>query len=395
MKTFEYRGFAHSGTVHKGFVEALSPKRAREKLAREGILVEKLSLSGRNKNRLQADARAVLYRELGALLAAGMPLVAALDILIDSPEMSDGAGSLAAVRDSVREGTPLADALVNNAPLTGFECAIIQVGESSARLDYVLGQLADFMEEQAKLRERVQSALIYPCIVLTLGICVAIIMMGLLLPRTRSLISVPDAAMPWLTRFMMACGDAIFPWGLITLCIVAAAFAFFVRRLKHDDILRRGWDRRLFKVPLLGRGRMILVNLRFSRTLAILLRGGVALVEGLSLAGKATGSAWCESAVEREADAVKHGGNLSDAVRRVPPLSAVLPGWIQVGEATGELAELLESAANRYQVQWDRFLTRSMALLEPALILLIGGFVLLITLSVLLPLFALTNAVTG
>lgn len=396
MKTYEYKGFTQSGTLQKGFVQALRPKHAREKLAGEGILVEKLSLSGRRKkNAFHSNDRSSIYRELGALLQAGMPLVAALDILIDSPEMSANAGSLAAVRDSVREGTSLADAFADNASLSGFERAIIQVGESSGRLDHVLVQVADFMEEQAKLKDRVQSALIYPCIVLTLGICVAIVMLGFLLPKTRSLMSVSDESMPGLTRFMMACGDAVIPWGLILMCVMAAAVIFFIKKVKKNADLRTKWDRRFFKMPLLGTGRTILVNLRFSRTLAILLRGGVSLVKGLSLAGKSTGSAWCEELLVNEADAVKHGESLSNAVRRVPPLSSVLPGWIKIGEATGALAELLDNAANRYQVQWDRFLSRAMAFLEPVLILLIGGFVLLITLSVLLPMFAMTNAVTG
>ncbi len=395
MKTFAYRGYTTAGAVRKGYVEALSPKRAREKLSQDGILAEKLSPSGHGGERMGSDVRALIYRESASFLRAGMPLVTGLEILIESPELLGAAGALAAVRDHVREGLSFADALATVASVSGFEHALIRVGEHTGDLGAVLVQLADFMEERTRLKNRIQTALIYPAIILTMSICIAIVMLGLLLPRTKSLMALPDSAMPWLTRFMVGLGEAVFPWGILLLVTVGGLIAMVVRYAMQNDSLRCRFDRRLFGLPVIGRGRTVLVNLRFARALAVLLEGGVNLVEGVSLAGGATGSAWCRALLAKEATAVEHGDSLSAAVRRVPPLASSLPGWISVGEASGNLAALLQSAAARYQEQWERFLTRSLALLEPVLIFLIGGFVLLITLSVLLPLFAMTKAVTG
>ena len=137
----------------------------------------------------------------------------------------------------------------------------------------------------------------------------------------------------------------------------------------------------------------MLASLRFCRTLSVLLKGGVALIDGLVLAGRATGSPWVARIAAEEAETVRHGGRLSDAVARIPPLAESLPGWIRIGEASGGLAKLLDSAGQRYQVRWDRFITRCLSFLEPILIIAIGGFVLLVTLSVLLPVLQLSQAV--
>ncbi|MCX7591757.1 MAG: type II secretion system F family protein, partial [Kiritimatiellae bacterium] len=151
------------------------------------------------------------------------------------------------------------------------------------------------------------------------------------------------------------------------------------------------WHRVFFRLPVVGRGLTSLVNLRFARTLAALLKGGVGAIEGFKLAGRATGNEWVALLAEREAETVRHGSSLSEAVRRIGPLSGGLPGWIQTGEAGGGLADLLERAADRYEMRWERFLERSVTVMEPLLILLIGGFVLTVTLSVLLPILSLSQ----
>jgi len=154
-------------------------------------------------------------------------------------------------------------------------------------------------------------------------------------------------------------------------------------------------DRWLFRLPVLGRGYLLLANLRCARTLAILLRGGVGLVDALPLAGRATGSAWIARLAAEEAEAVRHGSSLADAIRRIPPLAEVLPAWIQAGEASGALDRLLDTAGSAMQHRWDRFVTRTLSWLEPALIFAVGGFVLLVVLSVLLPIISLNRLIGG
>ena len=394
MKTFEYKGYTVSGAVQRGLVEAMHPKAAREQLARDGILVERLAPSGARAKRMTTETRGIFYRELAALLAAGSPLVSALETLIATPEMQGIEGILGTMRDQIREGATLAAALApSRASASHFEHAAIAVAERAASLETVLVQLADFIDMHEQMRGRIQQALIYPTLVLVLGIGVAIVMLGVLLPRTQRMMGSMAGEAPLLTRVVMAIGNGLWPWGIVGAGFVILAVAAWRRHVSATPELCLGSDRRRFRLPIMGRGYALLVAIRFSRTLAILVRAGVPLVDSVPLAGRATGSTWLESLAETEAEALRHGDTLATVLRRIPPLAVLLPGWVEVGEASGNLDGLLDRAADRCQSHFDRYLTRSLALLEPALLLLVGGFVLLIALSVLLPIFSLSSSI--
>ncbi|MDA0576492.1 MAG: type II secretion system F family protein [Verrucomicrobia bacterium] len=394
MKTFEYRGFDTAGQSCRGLVEALNPKDAREKLATGGILAERLSPTGRPL-RFRAEARANFYRELMALLTAGIPLVRALELLITAARHTTTGTLLAGVRDRVREGRSLADALAAvGASVTKLEHAVIHAGERAGTLATMLGRLADFLDDQEQLRERVRRALIYPSLVVGVGLCVAVVMLGLLVPKTESLLAGSGQSLPMLTQVMLALGRFIIHWGALVVIGAGAAWWGWRRRMSGDEAYRRDWNARLFRLPLLGRGYAQLCSLRFTQTLAILLRGGVSLVDGVSLAGLATGSPWLAQLAAQQSEAVRHGARLSEALGRITPLAGTLPGWVQVGEESGDLAGMLEHAATRTAEHWDRYVSRALALMEPLLILAIGSFVLLITLSVLLPVMTLSRAMS-
>ena len=401
MRTFEYRGFDRAGGTRRGLIEGADVKEARERLAARGILAERLVPAGsrvrglfRGGADLPAELRVVFYRELAVLLDAGLPLVAALEILIQSPEFGRGTVLLAGVRDRVREGAGLAAALATaGARPAPHERAIVEVGEKAGNLAEVLEKLAAFLEEQHRLRERIVSALIYPTIIFVFAVCVAVVMLGFVIPSAAQLL-VREARveLPWLTRAMITVGRALV-WGVPLVLAAAVGGVLAGRRAAaRETAVRQRMDRLWFRLPLIGRGYALVVNLRWARTLAMLLRGGVPLLEALPLAGRATGSAWVTAQMEKETEAVRHGSSLADAVRRVPVLAASLPAWIQAGEASGALERLLDTAADSYQHRWNRFATRALSVLEPALIALLGVFVLLVVLSVLLPIVAMNRA---
>ncbi|MEI6971433.1 MAG: type II secretion system F family protein [bacterium] len=397
MNTFDYRGLDLKGKARRGLIEALDLKDAREKLSRSGILVERIAPAGDHKarrrlfrpNGLSLDNRAVIYRELGALLRAGLPVVKALDILIDSPELEEASGILARVRDSIREGQSLAEAMEKaSETVSVLEKALIAVGERSGTLGDALDSLASFVEEQQSVKDRVRTALLYPAVVVVVALVVATGVFVFVLPQTETVLSEMHITMPAITRIMMGAGKVLAVCGL-PFALVLGLIALRLRsRMRHDPALRMDLDRRVFTLPLVRRGATIMVNLRFSRTLAILMHGGVPLVDGLQLAGRATGNAWVENLAVAAAESVRHGGSLADAVRKIPPLSETLPGWIQAGEAGGNLEHLLQNAGERYQRQWLRFITRSLGLLEPVVILILGVFVLLVALAVLMPIIS-------
>lgn len=400
MQTFEYTGFDGAGRTRKGLIEALDIKQAREKLAGEGILTEKVMPAGKLKSTrfifhpasFSVDERTMFYRELVALLHAGLPLVAALDVLIQSPDMGATRPIMAALRDKIKEGASLATALAEaSRTVSSYETAVIAAGERAASLDTVLERLANFLDEQARLRDRFVTALIYPAIIFLVAIAIAIGLLGFGIPHISNLLMEDShITLPLLTRFMIRFGSLFMHVGLPMLALALVGTVLWWRSLARDPEKARNFNRRLFGWPLIGPGYAILVSLRFARTLALLINGGVSLIDGLPLAGKATGSRWIASQVATESEAVRHGRTLADMLRRIPQFGSLF-GWVQVGEASGALARMLDSAADRLQQQWERFLTRRMNMLEPALILIIGIFVLLVVLAVLLPILTLNQ----
>ena len=402
MRTFLYKGFDSTGGVKRGLIEAQDVKEAREKLAGRGILPQQVvaaetsaGSSGifRPDTSFKIQNRVAFYRELGVLLGAGLPLVGALEILMESPELGVSVRLLAGVRDRIREGSSLASALGEG--ITGiktYERAILEVGEKSGNLEGMLERLAVFLEEQELLREKIVSALIYPGIILSFSVVVAIVLLGFVVPAAASVITEQSKIpLPWLTRVMMMTGRILMFGVPLMFLVIMVGRAWLKRRMIEDPALRVRLDQWLFKVPLVGRGYTIVVNLRCARTLSILLQGGVGLVDAMALSGRSSGSPWVASLMEVESGSVRHGSNLADAIRRIPPLAGSLPAWIQAGEASGALEKLLDTAGSAYQHQWNRFVSRTLSWLEPALILCIGLFVLLVTLSVLLPIISLNR----
>lgn len=395
MNTYEYRGFDKAGHSSRGLIEALSIKNAREKLLEDGILAERVSLSG-GTSRFTADQRAVTYRQLSALLGAGIPLEKALDLLIKSPEMRSAQIILAGVRDRVREGSSLAAAFTGLCDsVSTFEGAIIEAAERSATVDVMLGRLADFLDEQEHLKSGVLSALLYPLIVVCLAIMVAVAVLGFLVPWYRDMLAEFNLPMSGLILNMAKIGTIV-SYSIIPAVAFVVLITWRVKvRLRQDEPFRVRLNRKIFGWPLVGRGYRMLANLRFARTMSILLGGGVPLIDGLRLSGRATGSAWIARLAEEQAELVKHGASLSDAVRNIPPLAESLAGWIQTGEASGELEKLMEKAGLKYQDEWNRYTSRCLTILEPVLILCVAVFVLLLILPVLLSVINLSSMVGG
>lgn len=402
MRTFAYRGFDFSGRAARGLVEALDTKEARERLNARGILAETVAPAeerapgrfGRRRGMSTAD-RAQAYRELGALLRAGVPMIPALEIVIQAQSAPAAVQVCAALRDRLREGGSFAGALGAVQPgLPDFETAVVQAGERTGSLGGMLDRLADHLEEQQRTRERLWSALVYPIFVIGLALVVAGAMFGFILPNLQRLFAESQVPLPWLTRALLASGRGVFVWGIPVGVAAALVAMLVIRRMRRTPEFRAAWQRRLLGWPLVGRNGILLANMRFAETLALLLRGGVPVVESVQLAGAATGNAWVQQGVQRAAAEVQHGLPLSAALHQAPALAGVLAGWLAAGEAAGDVTGMLDQAARRVRAQWQQHLTRLLAIIEPTLIVAVGLFVLLVALAVLIPILSLNKAFT-
>ncbi len=391
MSTFVYRGYDQSGASRKGMVEAESLKEARSQLASEGVLVE--SLSQPVARRLALEPRAAIYRELGALLCSGMTLPQSLSVMCGAGEDKRRGGTLARLRDSIMEGSSFSNALAElQIGVSDFELSALESAERSGAIGEVFDDLATLLEQQCQVRERIVSALIYPALVFVMGIVVASLMLGILVPRSAEMLKGTQVALPPLTSAMIWLGR-MSPMMLSMFAAAGAIVWLLVMRLQSRDKRRLWIDRLLLAIPFVGAARLRLCAMRLCRTLALLIRGGVPLVDALPLAGDASGSACTSAQMRKNVDVVRDGGAVSDALSALKPMGPLLADWARVGESGGNLEVMLLTAADRFSLQWDRRISRIMALLEPFLILLIGAFVLLVCLSVLLPVLSLSQSV--
>ena len=393
MKTYQYRGYDVSGTSTRGFVEALSSKAARETLASRGVLADKLTVTG-SKARFNVESRSIVFRELSALLKAGVPLTRALEILIASPDSAQYASVLAGVRDRVREGSTLARALrEGSVSVSAYELAVIEAAEATAGLAELLENVADFLDDQVSSRERVRSALVYPIFVGVTGVLVATVMLVFLVPKAEMLLQTGNGEMPAITQFAMMLGRLSLRIGPALLGLLVAAIAIVTTQYRRNETFRVAFDRQRFRWPVVRKGTELLVNLRFCKTMAVLLQGGVSIEQAFPLAARASGNAWVAALAKLHAESLREGQPLSRVLADIPPLRERVPGWVAIGEESGELSPLLLAASKRLDDQWQRYVTRSLSLLEPVLILLIGAFVLFVTLAILLPVLSLSQSV--
>lgn len=391
MKTYEYNGFDNQGRSVRGLVEAASLKEAREKLSLSGVLAEKVVLSSK-AIRLNSHERASVYRELSELISAGLTVDKGLDTMIAASESAIRGVFLARVRDGIREGGRLSSAFASaSGSVSQFERAMIEAAEKTSALEIMLSRLGDFLEERDHLKEKVSTALIYPLLILTVGVCAAILMLGVLIPRMVESLGPDSVDLPWLTLFMMVSGSWVMHWGWILPVTAIIVLFYLIRRISEDEAFADTVDMFLFKVPVIGAGYRILVCQRFAKTMAILLDGGVSAIDSVVLSGRATGSRWIAGICARQADAVKHGLRLSEAIRKVPFLSDSVAEWIAVGEAAGGLSRMVARAGDRYSRLWDTYMARALGIIEPCILMIVGGFVLLVTLSVLLPIISLSR----
>ena len=391
MKTFSYKGYRATGQAAQGIVEALDFKDAREKLSQQGVFSHEVNVAGSHssltkKSVVNLDVRASLYRELSALLLAGLPMSHALEMMVTSSQFNKFQTTMASVRDAIHEGAEFSEAWQKALPgISAYEVAALSVGERAGSLDSVLQQLAEFLEEQQQLKEKVQSAMLYPTIVLVLAVVVGVVMLGFVLPHFGKFLAEARVELPFLTKVMLGLGDWVGRLALPVGCLIGVLGWLGYRKVKQDVVFARRVDRTIFRLPLIGALYGKLCCLRFARTLSMLLKGGVGLVEGLPLAGRATGSRWTAYLVERETERVRHGQSLADTIKHVPTLNEELQGWIHAGEASGKLERMLSHAALRSQRQWDKGVGRLVGILEPALVVTVGLFVLVLAWSVLGP----------
>ncbi|TYO97563.1 type II secretion system protein F (GspF) [Geothermobacter ehrlichii] len=396
MPIFDYSGFDSQGKKVSGSLEAAGRRAAIAQLRQQGTFPTELREQGVRQGRrgilafrrgVSAEDLAMATRQFATLLGAGLSLDEALGTVAGQQTNPRLKAALAQTREKVVQGDALYRALAAQRRLfPDVYISMVEVGENSGDLDRVLGRLADYLEDRARLQARLTSALAYPLLMLLVGCGVLFFLVSYVLPNITRMLTELDIPLPLATRLLIRTSGFFHDFGWLVLPLLFGGL-ILLRRYGRTEGGRLRLDRLLLRLPLFGRLNLLLATARFSRTTATLLQSGLPLLRCLELGGRLIGNRLLASAVAAAADRVREGESLAEALRREDVFPDMLPQMIAIGERSGELENMLFRVADSYERQVEMTIDRLLALLEPAMILLMALAVGFIVLAILLPIF--------
>lgn len=394
MARFKYVAKDMSGKVHKGTVEAASENALTQQLREENLyLVEAKDLNGAKKHKkLKAKQLAAFCRELSTLLASGVTLVRALDIISEQEGMNkDERDIYKDVLQDLKRGISLSDAMESKECFPDLMIGMIRSGEGSGNLDLVTQRLSIQYEKDYKLTQQVKSAMTYPCILLVLCVAIVILIVTFILPQFQSLFDQMES-LPMITNILIAVSNFLVQKWYIALLAVAVIVAL-IRIIVGIPSVRRGVD--WLKVHMWGFGKLVKVvyTARFARTLSSLYSSGMPLVSAVGVAAKTIGNGYVESQFDEVITMVRGGVPLSQGLREVDGLLKKLSSTILVGEESGRLDVMLDSIAETLESDAEQATKRMVTLLEPILIIFMALIVGCIMIGVMLPIYQSYSAI--
>lgn len=400
MASFDYHAIDLAGRERRGRLDAADEQGARAQLDARRFYVVRvepgadapppalLSMRIGLRQRLTAKQLTLFTRQLATLVQVS-PLEEALRTILRQAEQEPVRRVLERVHGGVVEGRRLSEAMAREpASFPALYRAMVAAGEGSGTLGAILERLADLLERQAKVRGRVITALAYPLVLAVVAIGVVFALMMFVVPKVVEQFDSVGQQLPLLTRIVIGLSNFLTNWWWALLAALALLGAGTWRALR-DPGLRLAIDARVLRLPLLGRLIRDLHAARMARTLATMVASRLPLLEGLSLTRRTIRNRALGAASAEIVEAIRGGGSLSAALRRAGVFPPLLIYMAASGEASGKLDIMLERAADYLEREFDAFTATALALLEPAIIVLMGGVVALIVLSILLPILQL------
>lgn len=406
MADFDYLAIDTRGAEQRGHVAAASIDAARAALDRRRLYVVRLDpgappvatsrpLFGLKLGTPKMSGKQLtLFTRQLATLGRVSPLEESLRTITRQTEQESVQAIVSRVHAGVVEGRRLADAMAREPrSFPPLYRAMVAAGESSGTLPTILDRLAVLLERQAEIRGKLLTALAYPTILALVALGVVTALMMFVVPQVVEQFDTVGQELPLLTRIVISISDILVGWWWLMLLLATFA-TFAVWRALKEPSIRLSFDTRLLRVPLLGRLLRDLHAARMARTLATMVASRLPLLDGLTLTAGTIHNRRLRLASDEIVEAIRGGGSLSSAMRRSGVFPPLLTYLAASGEAAGRLDEMLERAADYLEREFDRFTATAMSLLEPAIIVVMGGIVATIVLSILLPILQL-NTLAG
>lgn len=406
MPAFAYTGLSKSGKAVKGIETADNVAALKQNLKRAGVFLTAVSettaqvaASGGGRevdlsalfDRISQKTVARNTRLLATLLCAGVTLPEALQALTDQVESRRFKGVLGDIANKVNEGSSLADSVARYPDIfLPLYINMVRAGEASGALETVLLRIADFMDQQEELKGKVTSAMIYPLIMTLLSGGIVMMLMINVVPQITGMFDGMNAELPWNTVFLIWISNLLADWWYL-FAAAASGVVWLFRRWRKTELGRAAVDTLVLKLPIIGDLARKLAIARFARTLATMLASGVQLLQALDIVRALLGNYVLEKVVSQARDNIREGEGISPALKRSGEFPPLVTHMIAVGERSGQLEAMLNDVANAYDREVNLALTRMTAMLEPLMIIAMGGSVGFIVFSIMQPIMMLNE----
>lgn len=404
MAAFQYAALNSRGKEHKGVLEADSSRHVRQLLRDRGLVPLSVAITGEPKGSgsfwselfrpsLGVKALALVTRQLGTLIAAGIPIEESLSAVSAQSENQRVKSMLLAVRSKVLEGFSLANSLSEYPKaFPPLYVATVAAGEAAGHLDLVLNRLADYTEARQVSRQQIQQAMVYPIILLLMTIAILAGLLGYVVPDIVKVFRDTGQDLPGLTVGLIAVSDFAQSWSLI-IVFAAGMLVFLFRQALKNKTVRLNYDRRLLHLPMVAKMSRGFNAAQFASTLSILNSSGVPLVDSMRISGEVLTNTWLREKVLEASVRVREGSSLNKALLESGYFPPMMLHMIASGESSGELDDMLSRASTFMQQEVDLLMGIILSLFGPIMLLVMGGVVFTIVMAILLPIMNLNQLV--
>lgn len=395
MSSYLFKAIDFAGAPARGEVEAESKQAVADQLKSRGLIVVDIADKHRSKEirldrfqRIKARDLTVMTRQLSTMVSSGMTLLRALYVLESQTESKPLREVLVKVRKDVEAGLPLSDSLARHPKTFGpLFVAMVRAGETGGVLEEALIRTADQLEKDDSLRRQVKSAMMYPLVVLVFALAVLIGLVAFLVPVFVGVFKTFDGDLPPITKFTVAMSKGFTSYWYVMIALAVGTAVGF-KRWRTSSWGRPQWDALRLRTPMkIGEVVQKVALARWSRTFSALVSAGVPMLQAIEITGKTAGNTVVEKAMSEVIASVKSGGTIAAPLKKAPVFPAMVAHMVGVGEETGSLDTMLSKIADFYEDEVNAAVKALTSILEPVMIVFVGGMVGFIVIAMYMPLF--------
>lgn len=395
MPVYHYQSIEKGGKRRKGFIEAASLKDAKQKLREQNIFITSLSTSSNlsKKQNLSSDKLLSFTTMLTQLIGSGIPLYESLLTVEEQVRNEPYHRVVLSLTEQVKSGSTLSDAMKSfPESFNKLYTSMVGAGEAAGALKTVMKRLNEFLIKQAKIKKQITNALIYPAILACFAFSVIVLLMGFVVPSIEGVFE--GRALNGYTEFILSLSRFLRGWWWVLLPLFAGISGWIYCILKKPQG-KIFLEKFLMRLPVIKTLLIESALVRFSRTMATLQEGGLPLIEALALSKEVMQNAAMQEDIEKAEKKILEGGSLSTELKKSRLIPSMATRMIAVGEETGHLSEMLAKVADMYEESLEKTIERTMSLVQPAILIIMGAVIGLVLLAILLPMTDISSLSTN